>query len=76
MCHKLSYQLWQGVMPFAFHFIFYFQVRLNPKSGQRFGRMDEVTCAGNALKFYAAVRLKMIRKELLKTEDKVIFCHF
>ncbi|XP_062165785.1 DNA repair protein recA homolog 2, mitochondrial [Alnus glutinosa] len=50
--------------------LFLNQVRLNPKSGQRFGRMDEVTCGGNALKFYAAVRLKMIRKELLKTEDK------
>ncbi|XP_059463650.1 DNA repair protein recA homolog 2, mitochondrial isoform X2 [Corylus avellana] len=43
------------------------QVRLSPRSG----RMEEVTCGGNALKFYAAVRLKMIRKELLKTEDKV-----
>lgn len=33
--------------------------------------MDDVTCGGNALPFYAAVRLRMIRKQLLTTGDKV-----
>ncbi|XP_041024528.1 DNA repair protein recA homolog 2, mitochondrial [Juglans microcarpa x Juglans regia] len=51
--------------------VFLNQIRLSPKSVQGFGRVDEVTCGGNALKFYASVRLKMIRKALLKTEDKV-----
>uniref|UniRef100_A0A2N9G7V2 glucan endo-1,3-beta-D-glucosidase n=1 Tax=Fagus sylvatica TaxID=28930 RepID=A0A2N9G7V2_FAGSY len=46
-------------------------VRSSPKSGQSFGHVDEVTCGGNALKFYAAVRLRMIRTGLLQTEDKV-----
>ncbi|KAF5449428.1 hypothetical protein F2P56_029873 [Juglans regia] len=50
--------------------VFLNQIRLSPKSVQGFGRVDEVTCGGNALKFYASVRLKMIRKALLKTEDK------
>ncbi|KAG6744865.1 hypothetical protein POTOM_051505 [Populus tomentosa] len=36
------------------------------------GRAEEVTCGGNALKFYSAVRLRMIRTRLLKiTEDRV-----
>ncbi|KAK4580770.1 hypothetical protein RGQ29_024424 [Quercus rubra] len=46
-------------------------VRSSPKSGQGFGLVDEVTCGGNALKFYAAVRMKMIRTGLLKAEEKV-----
>lgn len=33
--------------------------------------MDEVTSGGNALKFYAALRLRMMRKRLFKVEDKV-----
>jgi recombination protein RecA len=33
--------------------------------------MKEVTCGGNALRFYAAVRLRLSRKGLIKTEDKV-----
>lgn len=41
------------------------------RSGLRCGRMEEVTCGGNALKFYAAVRLKMTRKRLLEINDKV-----
>jgi recombination protein RecA len=44
-----------------------FQVRTSLKSG----RAEEVTCGGNALKFYSAVRLRMIRTGLLKTGDKV-----
>ncbi|GMY39529.1 DNA repair protein recA homolog 2, mitochondrial-like isoform X6 [Fagus crenata] len=51
--------------------VFLNQVRSSPKSGQSFGHVDEVTCGGNALKFYAAVRLRMIRTGLLQTEDKV-----
>lgn len=34
--------------------------------------MEEVTCGGNALRFYAAVRLRLWRMGLIKTEDKVI----
>lgn len=44
--------------------IFVNQVRLN-------GNADEVTCGGNALRFYAAVRLRLGRMGLLKTDDKV-----
>lgn len=33
--------------------------------------MDEVTCGGNALPFYAAIRLRTIRKQLLKTRHKI-----
>ncbi|XVE61086.1 hypothetical protein DITRI_Ditri06bG0011800 [Diplodiscus trichospermus] len=51
--------------------IFLNQVRYNSKSGQALGRMDEVTCGGNALKFYSAIRLRMIRTGLLKSEDKI-----
>ncbi|CAN1319513.1 DNA repair protein recA homolog 2, mitochondrial [Linum perenne] len=32
---------------------------------------EEVTCAGNALKFYSAVRLRMRRKKLLKNDERV-----
>jgi len=35
--------------------------------------MNEVTCGGNALQFYAAVRLKLLRRGLLKSDDKVRF---
>jgi recombination protein RecA len=50
--------------------IFCIQVRSSPNSG--FGPIDEVTCGGNALRFYAAVRLRIKRTQLLKTEDEVI----
>lgn len=33
---------------------------------------EEVTCGGNALKFYSAMRLKISRKRLLMKGDKVI----
>ncbi|KGN54757.2 DNA repair protein recA homolog 2, mitochondrial isoform X2 [Cucumis sativus] len=36
-----------------------------------FEQKDEVTCGGNALQFYAAVRLRLLRKGLLKSGDKV-----
>ncbi|OMO65626.1 DNA recombination and repair protein RecA [Corchorus olitorius] len=45
-------------------------VRYHPKSGQAFGR-EEVTSGGNALKFYAAVRLRMMRTGLLRSEEKI-----
>lgn len=49
-----------------------FQVRSVPKYGHTFGgHRDEVTCGGNALKFYAAVRMRLVRMGLLKTDDKV-----
>ncbi|TYJ12392.1 hypothetical protein E1A91_A11G346500v1 [Gossypium mustelinum] len=51
--------------------LFLNQVRYNSKQSQAFGHMDEVTCGGNALKFYSAIRLRMIRTGLLKNEDKV-----
>jgi RecA/RadA recombinase len=47
------------------------QVRFSPKAFGGRGRMKEVTCGGNALRFYAAVRLRLSRKGLIKTEDKV-----
>ncbi|KAM3691028.1 hypothetical protein ACJW31_09G164500 [Castanea mollissima] len=34
---------------------FLHQVQSSPKSWQCFRHMDEVTCGGNALKFYAVV---------------------
>ncbi|KAK2651903.1 hypothetical protein Ddye_011759 [Dipteronia dyeriana] len=51
--------------------IFLNQVRASVTPGQGFGRIDEETCGGNALKFYAAVRLRMMRTRLLKTEDEI-----
>lgn len=51
--------------------IFLNQTRLNVKPGKHFGHMEEVTCGGNALKFYAAVRLRMLRTGLLKMGDKI-----
>ncbi|KAK3039626.1 hypothetical protein RJ639_027217 [Escallonia herrerae] len=50
--------------------VFVNQVRANVKSGQGFGHTDVLTCGGNALRFYSAVRLRLMRKGLLKTEDK------
>ncbi|KAK6941777.1 DNA recombination and repair protein RecA [Dillenia turbinata] len=50
--------------------IFVNQVRSNVKLGQSFN-YGEVTCGGNALKFYAAVRMRLIRKGLLRTNDMV-----
>ncbi|KAF5938186.1 hypothetical protein HYC85_025692 [Camellia sinensis] len=46
-------------------------VRSKVRSVKGFGHADEVTCGGNALQFYAAIRMKIQRKGLLKTEDKV-----
>ncbi|XP_078159016.1 DNA repair protein recA homolog 2, mitochondrial-like [Carex rostrata] len=48
--------------------IFVNQVREKPKS---YLSAEEVTCGGNALKFYAAVRLRISRRGLIQTNDKV-----
>ncbi|KAG8646487.1 hypothetical protein MANES_09G011100v8 [Manihot esculenta] len=50
--------------------VFLNQVRSNVKSGKGLGCVGEDTCGGNALKFYSAVRLRMVKTGLLKTEDK------
>ncbi|XP_077242585.1 RECA homolog 3 [Tasmannia lanceolata] len=47
------------------------QVRSNMRSFQGSGHISEATCGGNALRFYAAIRLRIIRSGLLKTEDEV-----
>ncbi|KAI5560562.1 hypothetical protein POPTR_016G057700v4 [Populus trichocarpa] len=60
---KINYSLCQSQTLI----IFLNQVRKSLKSG----RAEEVTCGGNALKFYSAVRLRMIRTRLLKTEDRI-----
>ncbi|GAB4843895.1 hypothetical protein Ancab_013859 [Ancistrocladus abbreviatus] len=51
--------------------VFLNQVRFNVKRSEGFGHTGEVTCGGNALKFYAAVRLRISRMGLLKMEDKI-----
>ncbi|XP_010938657.1 DNA repair protein recA homolog 2, mitochondrial isoform X1 [Elaeis guineensis] len=51
--------------------IFINQVRTNLRSNRGFGEMNEVTCGGNALKFYAAVRMRITRRGLLHNEDKI-----
>ncbi|KAF2308146.1 hypothetical protein GH714_035821 [Hevea brasiliensis] len=51
--------------------VFLNQTRSNLKSGQGLVCVGEDTCGGNALKFYSAVRLRMVKTGLLKTEDKV-----
>ncbi|XP_059668376.1 DNA repair protein recA homolog 2, mitochondrial [Cornus florida] len=52
--------------------IFVNQMRFNLRSGQEgFRPTDFATCGGNALRFYAAIRMRTIRIGLLKTEDKV-----
>ncbi|KAL2923477.1 DNA repair protein recA-like protein 2 mitochondrial, partial [Bienertia sinuspersici] len=52
--------------------IFLNQVRYSPRSSQCLGKSDDVTCGGNALGFYAAVRLRISRTGFLKMNDKVI----
>lgn len=47
------------------------QVRSSLKSSHVSECFEEVTCGGNALRFYAAVRLRVLKTGLLKTEDKV-----
>lgn len=49
----------------------YVQVRSNLRTFQGLGNVNEVTCGGNALKFYAAIRMRIMRTGLLKSEDEV-----
>lgn len=49
----------------------YVQVRSNLRTFQSLGNVNEVTCGGNALKFYAAIRMRIMRTGLLKSEDEV-----
>ncbi|XP_047163468.1 DNA repair protein recA homolog 2, mitochondrial-like, partial [Vigna umbellata] len=51
--------------------IFINQIRLSSKSVKEHGSVEEVTCGGNALRFYAAVRMRLSRIRLIKNEDKV-----
>ncbi|KAG5252903.1 hypothetical protein OIU76_021254 [Salix suchowensis] len=60
---KINYSLCQSQTLI----IFLNQVRKSLKSG----RAEEVTCGGNALKFYSAVRLRLNRTRLLKTKDRI-----
>jgi RecA/RadA recombinase len=45
------------------------QIREKPKTQMS---AEEITCGGNALKFYAAVRLRISRRGLIQTDDEVI----
>uniref|UniRef100_A0A7N0UAC7 Uncharacterized protein n=1 Tax=Kalanchoe fedtschenkoi TaxID=63787 RepID=A0A7N0UAC7_KALFE len=49
--------------------IFVNQVRHKVKAELGIGHAEEVTCGGNALRFYAAVRLKISRMQLVKIDD-------
>ncbi|CAA0812783.1 DNA repair protein recA homolog 2- mitochondrial [Striga hermonthica] len=49
--------------------IFINQVRKKLKVVEGSVHAEEVTCGGNALKFYAAIRLRISRKELIKAAD-------
>lgn len=41
-----------------------------------FGGPTEVTCGGNALKFYASVRLNIRKTALIKKGEEVLFSIF
>ncbi|XP_058107233.1 DNA repair protein recA homolog 2, mitochondrial [Magnolia sinica] len=51
--------------------IFTNQVRSKLRAVEGFGHASEVTCGGNALKFYAAIRMRLMRKGLLETDDEI-----
>ncbi|ESR34421.1 hypothetical protein CICLE_v100067941mg, partial [Citrus x clementina] len=51
--------------------IFVVPVRFSAKSSHGLGCMDEVFSGGIAVKFYAALRLRMVRTKLFKIGDKV-----
>ncbi|CAN0890502.1 DNA repair protein recA homolog 2, mitochondrial [Linum grandiflorum] len=51
--------------------VFVNQVRSSAGFQRVLRNAEEATCAGKALKFYSAVRLKMRRKKLLKTDERV-----
>ncbi|XP_020267121.1 DNA repair protein recA homolog 2, mitochondrial isoform X2 [Asparagus officinalis] len=49
--------------------IFVNQIRT--RSAVDTSQRNEVTCGGNALKFYSAIRMRITRRNLLHTEDKI-----
>ncbi|PKA61767.1 DNA repair protein recA like 2, mitochondrial [Apostasia shenzhenica] len=51
--------------------LFVNQIRQKGKSSIDSGGGNEFTCGGNALKFYSAVRLRITRNELLRSQDKI-----
>ncbi|XP_062117881.1 DNA repair protein recA homolog 2, mitochondrial isoform X2 [Humulus lupulus] len=51
--------------------VFVNQVRFGSKSSEGIEYIDEYTCGGNALKFYAAIRLRLKKTGLRETENKV-----
>ncbi|XP_052173271.1 DNA repair protein recA homolog 2, mitochondrial [Diospyros lotus] len=51
--------------------IFINQVRSNLGSMKGSGHADLVTCGGNGLRFYSAIRMRIRKTGFLKTEDKV-----
>ncbi|VVA97076.1 unnamed protein product [Arabis nemorensis] len=51
--------------------VFLNQVRSHAKANMRFPYAEEVTCGGKALPFHAAIRLKMIRTGVIKTDNKI-----
>ncbi|KAJ0978924.1 hypothetical protein J5N97_014398 [Dioscorea zingiberensis] len=50
--------------------IFVNQVRNKVKSANAFGPANIVTCGGNALKFYAAIRMRIVRNSLLQNKEE------
>ncbi|KAG0496982.1 hypothetical protein HPP92_001673 [Vanilla planifolia] len=46
-------------------------VRKSTKPSKGFSDGNEFTCGGSALRFYAAVRMRIMRKELLHFQDKI-----
>lgn len=52
-------------------FVFMFQVRAKLSTFGGFGGPTEVTCGGNALKFYASMRLNIKRIGLVKKGEEV-----
>ncbi|KAF4373655.1 hypothetical protein F8388_025349 [Cannabis sativa] len=48
------------------------QVRFGSKSSEGSDSIDEYTCGGNALKFYAAIRLRIKKTGLLENENKEV----
>ncbi|KAJ6794359.1 DNA repair protein recA-like protein 2, mitochondrial isoform X1 [Iris pallida] len=65
--HKIHYSLSrsQTLVIFVNH------VRTNLRSSGGLGQENVVACGGKALKFYSAVRMKLLRRDLLHNEDKV-----
>jgi len=54
----------------------FLQVRSKISTFGGFGGPTEVTCGGNALKFYASVRLNIKRIGFIKKGEEVVICQF